>query len=74
MLTGFKNTVCAPCSCLDGIDVINLINQHYSSITIDISRKDLIRKNLNENLNITDFEVLRLLALDRKKCNKLENI
>ena len=35
---------------------------------LDIIRKDLIRKSLNNNLkNITDFKDLRSLALDRKE-------
>ena len=40
-----------------------------------VSRKDLTRKNLNNNFkNITDFEDLRFLALDRKEWKKLEDI
>ena len=50
---------------------------------LDIIRKDLTigssyffyRKNLNNNSkNITDFEDLRFLALDRKEWKKLEDI
>ena len=42
---------------------------------LDIIRKDLTRKNLNNNFkNITDFEDLRFLALDRKEWKKLEDI
>ena len=42
---------------------------------LDIIRKDLTRKNLNNNFkNITDFEDVRFLALDRKEWKKLEDI
>ena len=41
---------------------------------LDVIRKDLIRKNLNNKLrNITDFENLRFLALDRKEWKMLED-
>ena len=40
---------------------------------LNLVRKDLIRKNLDNSLrSITDFETLRLLALDRKEWKKLE--
>ena len=42
---------------------------------LDVIRKDLIHRNLNNNLrSITDFENLRFIALDRKEWKKLENI
>ena len=40
---------------------------------LDVIRKDLVRKNLNIKLkNVTDFEDLRFLALDRKGWKELE--
>ena len=40
---------------------------------LDIIRKDLVRKNINNKLrSITDFEDLRFLALDRKEWKKYE--
>ena len=46
-----------------------------STNLLDIIRKDLTRKNLNNNFkNITDFEDLGFLALDRKEWKKLEDI
>ena len=40
---------------------------------LDVIRKDLAHRNLNNNLrSITDFETLRLLALDRKEWKSLE--
>ena len=42
---------------------------------LDIIRKDLTRKNLNNNFkNVTDFEDLRFLALDSKEWKKLEDM
>jgi hypothetical protein len=42
---------------------------------LDVIRKDLVRKNLNIKLkNVTDFEDLRFLALDRKGWKELEKL
>ncbi len=42
---------------------------------LDIIRKDLIRKNIDIKLrNVTDFESLRFLALDRKAWKELEKV
>ena len=42
---------------------------------LDVIRKDLIRKSLDNCLrNISDFENLRFIALDRKEWKKLENV
>ena len=42
---------------------------------LDVIRKDLVRKNLNNKLrSITDFEDLRFLALDRRGWKELEKI
>ena len=42
---------------------------------LDVIRKDLVRKNLNNKLkHVTDFENLRFLALDRKGWKELEKL
>ena len=41
---------------------------------LDVIRKDLTSRNLNIKLrNLTDFENLRFLALDREEWKKLED-
>ena len=42
---------------------------------LDVIRKDLVRKNLNNKLkHVTDFENLRFLALERKGWKELEKL